>query len=176
MRGSTLKMQESVGDGRKQELTEGKSKTLSRWGAWLVVGGFALSGAGCVTGTEEGQLMTFAGEWCTLRGLGAESLPRAGVPYVALVAFQEGGGILGSGSISRPGDDEIVAMRYTGTIQGNTATIQATELEPGEELSVQFSMEMQLDGVRDMVGTMQGDPDFNGPLHLVRLGPRCFVE
>jgi len=142
----------------------------------LFAGSLLFALGGCVTGTEEGQLMTFAGEWCTLRGLGSGSMPLNNIPYVGMVAFQQGPGVVGSGSVSRPGDEEIIPMRYRGTVQGTTATIQATELEPGDVQGPQFVMELTLDGIRDLVGTMQGDPDFTGPIHLVRLGPRCFSQ
>jgi hypothetical protein len=172
----TPEMQECVGSkdrrpGRGYARGPEPTKRLT-----LLAGALLFALVSCVTGTEEGQLMTFAGEWCTLQGLGSGSMPLNNIPYVGMVAFQEGSGVLGSGSVSRPRDEEIIPMRYAGTIQGMTATIQATVLEPGAAQGPQFVMELTLDGVRDLVGTMRGDPDFTGPLHLVRLGPRCFSQ
>jgi hypothetical protein len=176
MHSDTPQMQEGVGTEGVRSRGERRPPVRSRRYLWALAAPVILGLGGCVTGTEEGQLMTFAGEWCTLRGLGTASLPLNGIPYVGMVAFQEGLGVLGSGSVSRPGDDEIIPMRYTGTVEGNRAVIQARELDPGEVQGPQFVMELALDGVRDLIGTMHGDPDFSGPIHLVRLGPRCFTQ
>lgn len=140
----------------------------------LVVG---LATAGCGFTTTEGELDTFAGEWCTLRGLGSDNLPVPGVAYVGVTLVVDGNQVVGVGSTSRPGAEAVQPARFAGTITGGQATIGVTDLEAEPEVpGPQFTMVMRLVGVRDMEGTMAGDPDFVGSLKLVRLGPRCFPD
>lgn len=148
---------------------------------FIRTGGFALAAAvaaaGCVSNTS-GELETFAGEWCTLRGLGSNNYPAPGVPYVGMTLFEASGlEVVGTGSTSRPGSDSIFASRFFGTIIGEVAEITVTDLdELSENPGPQFVMSLTGDGPRDLIGTMAGDEDFVGPIHLVRLGPRCFLE
>lgn len=139
--------------------------------------GVVLAASGCISNTS-GELDTFAGEWCTLRGLGADALPVPGVAYVGMTLFEQTGmEVTGSGSTSRPASDTLFPARYFGVISGGVAEITVTDLdELTENPGPQFVMALRGDGARDLVGTMSGDPDFNGPIHLVRLGPRCFLE
>lgn len=131
---------------------------------------------GCISSTE-GQLSTFAGEWCALRGLGSDNLPVPGVPYVGATMVVQGSRVLGTGSTSRPGSDTIYPARFRGDITADEAVIEVSDLEDQPAVpGPQFTMTMTLVGSRDMVGTMAGDPDFDGPITLVRLGPRCFLE
>lgn len=138
--------------------------------------GLALSTAGC-SSTTEGVLDTFAGEWCTFRGLASSGFPVPGVAYVGMVVIEDGSRVVGSGSTSRPGDETIYSSRFAGDIIGGRATLSVTDLEDEVELpGPRFIMELRGDGPRDLVGTMSGDPDFTGEIRLVRLGPRCFIE
>jgi hypothetical protein len=57
------------------------------------------------------------------------------------------------------------------------ALIEVTDLDeltdaPGPT----FALDLATEGPRDLIGTMSGDPDFTGPINLVRLGPRCFAD
>jgi hypothetical protein len=135
-----------------------------------------VTASGCISSTE-GQLSTFAGEWCTLRGLGSDDLPVPGVAYVGATMVVQGARVLGTGSTSRPGSDTIYPARFRGDITADQAVIEVSDLEDQPEVpGPQFTMVMNLVGSRDMVGTMAGDPDFVGAITLVRLGPRCFLE
>jgi hypothetical protein len=133
--------------------------------------------AGCGFTTTEGELDTFAGEWCTLRGLGSDNLPSPDVAYVGATLIVDGNQVVGVGSTSRPGSDVVYPARYRGTVTGGQAVIEVGDLEAEPDVpGPQFTMVMRVVGTRDMEGTMAGDPDFVGSLQLVRLGPRCFVE
>jgi len=141
-----------------------------------LVGLALLAAAGCNSPTE-GVLDTFSGEWCTLRGLGTSSFPLDGIAYVGMTLVEDNSRVLGTGSTSRPGSDSIFASRFVGDIIAGEAVISVTDLDDQAELEgPQFTLRLTGDGPRDMVGTMSGDPDFTGPIALVRLGPRCFVE
>lgn len=134
--------------------------------------------AACDTATS-GELDTFAGEWCTLRGLGTDDFPLPGVAYVAMTLFvQADGRLLGTGSTSPPDTETIFPARYRGDILSDgDGLIQVSDLEEEtEDPGPVFSMQLTREGVRDLVGTVTGDPAFAGPIHLVRLGPRCFAE
>lgn len=136
----------------------------------------AASATAC-SSTTEGVLDTFAGEWCTLRGLGSDGFPRSGVAYVGMTLLEEGNRVLGSGSTSRPGDSTIYPARFRGDLAGGLATITVSDLEDGTPApGPLFSMQLRIEGSRDLVGSMSGDADFTGAITLVRLGPRCFVE
>jgi len=142
----------------------------------LPVLGLCLVAAGCLS-TTEGELDTFAGEWCTLRGLGSDNLPLPGVAYVGATLVVDGTRVLGTGSTSRPGSDTIFPGRFLGDVAGGEAVIEVTDLlDQPDAPGPRFTMVMRGTGPRDMEGTMAGDPDFVGPLTLVRLGPRCFAE
>ena len=136
----------------------------------------AVAATSCSTATE-GELDTFAGEWCLLRGLGSDGLPRPDIGYIGATLIVEGARVLGSGSTSRPGDPTIFASRFSGDIASGAATITVQDLEDDAETpGPQFVMQLRTEGPRDLVGTMAGDDDFSGSVNLVRLGPRCFVE
>jgi hypothetical protein len=141
----------------------------------FVLGG-ALLLASCVSGTTDLGLESFQGEWCTLEGLASSNDPAPGVSFVGMVLFEEAGQVFGTGSVSRPGDDEIIPSRYSGTVSGRSATILRSDLESAEEPGPVFTLTLTREGERDLVGTMSGDPSFEGPAHLVRLGPRCFAQ
>ena len=151
------------------------SSRMVRTGGLIL--GTALALSGCISNTS-GELDTFAGDWCTLRALGSDGLPVPGVAYVGMTLFEQTGlEVVGSGSTSRPDSDTIFASRFFGTISGDVAEITVTDLdELTETPGPQFAMSLRGDGPRDLVGTMAGDEDFTGPIHLVRLGPRCFLE
>lgn len=139
--------------------------------------GAALLTTACGITSTEGELLTYAGEWCTLRGLSDGGFPAPGVSYVGMVVITESSRILGTGSTSRPDDETIHPARYRGDIVGERAVITVEDLEDDTETpGPRFTLELRIEGSRDLVGTMSGDPDFTGPIHLVRLGPRCFVE
>jgi hypothetical protein len=138
--------------------------------------GAALLLASCVSGTTDLGLETFQGEWCTLRGLASSNEPAPGVSFVGMVLFEEAGQVFGTGSISRPGDDEIIPSRYSGSVSGRTATILRSDLDEVEEPGPVFTLTLTREGERDLIGTMTGDPSFEGSAHLVRLGPRCFAD
>jgi hypothetical protein len=122
-------------------------------------------------------LDTFGGEWCTLRGLGSDNLPVPGVAYVGGTFLEDGTRVVGTGSTSRPGSDAIFPARFRGDITGGQAVIEVSDIEDEPDVpGPRFTMVMRVTGVRDMEGTMAGDPDFVGPIQMVRLGPRCFAE
>ncbi len=132
--------------------------------------------AGC-SFTTEGQLQTYAGEWCTLRGLGSSGLPRTSDRYVGLRLFDEGGVLAGTGSTKRPGSDVIHQSRFSGGKEEGQAVLEVTDLDPeAEEKGPVFTLVVHLVGERDMEGTITGDAGMAGPITLVRLGPRCFYE
>jgi hypothetical protein len=132
--------------------------------------------AGC-SFTTEGQLQTYAGEWCTLRGLGSNGLPRTSDRYVGLTLFDEGGVLGGTGSTKRPGSDVIHQSRFLGGKEGEQAVLDVTDLDPeAEEKGPVFTLVVHLVGERDMEGTITGEPGMAGPITLVRLGPRCFYQ
>jgi hypothetical protein len=142
----------------------------------LVLAATLITLSGCVSSTE-GVLDTFAGEWCTLRGLGTNSMPVPGIAYVGMTLLEEGGVVYGSGSTSRPGSDVIYPARFRGDVTGGQAVITVSDLADAPTVpGPHFVLQLRGDGPRDMVGTMSGDPDFTGPITLVRLGPRCFKE
>jgi len=133
--------------------------------------------AGCSWLTTEGELQTYAGEWCTLRGLGASGLPRTSDRYVGLRLFDEGGTLNGTGSTKRPGSDVIHLSRFRGSREVGQAVLEVTDLDPeAEDKGPVFTLVVRLVGERDMEGTISGDPGMAGPITLVRLGPRCFYE
>lgn len=156
-----------------QNATRERSSYVAR----LVVG--LLSGTllvGCSGDVTDPSLTSVVGEWCTLRGLGANNLPAPGVSFMGVVLLQEGMALFGTGSVSRPDDDEIIPSRYSGSLSAGTVMLDRTDLEAGRPApGPVFTLSLQLDG-RDLVGTASGDPDFTGPVHLVRLGPRCFID
>lgn len=129
------------------------------------------------TSNTSGELSTFAGEWCTLRGLGDDNLPVPGVAYVAMVSVEQGTRVLGTGSSSPPDSDSIYAARFRGDIVNGRALIEVSDLDDlTESPGPTFMLDLEIDGPRDLVGTMSGDSGFNGAVNLVRLGPRCFEE
>jgi hypothetical protein len=133
-----------------------------------------LSGCSFTTG---GELQTYAGEWCTLRGLGSSGLPRTSDRYVGLTLFNEGGVLTGYGSTKLPGSDILFQSRFRGSIVGDHAVLNVTDLDPlAEAKGPVFTLELRLDGARDLQGTITGDMGMTGALTLVRLGPRCFYE
>jgi hypothetical protein len=153
------------------------SRAPSRVGAGLVALAGTLVLASCVSGVTDNQLDTVAGEWCTLRGLASSNAPVTGIPFVGMVIFSESGQVFGQGSVSRPDDEAVIPSRYEGTVTGRSTEILRTDLQEEEEPGPVFTLSLTLDeGGRDLVGTMSGDPEFEGAIHLVRLGPRCFAD
>lgn len=132
--------------------------------------------AGCSFSTE-GQLQTYAGEWCTLRGLGSKGLPRTSARYVGLTLFDDGDALVGTGSTKRPDSDVIHASRFAGSKQEGQAVLEVTDLDPeAADKGPVFTLVVHLVGERDMEGTITGEPGMAGPITLVRLGPRCFYQ
>ena len=155
----------------------GAGRSLSVRRAGLLLGtGLALAACGSPT---QGELDTFAGEWCTLRGLGNDNLPVPGIPYVGMTMIEQADGrLLGTGSTSPPDTDSIFPASYRGDVQpSGRGLVEVGDLDAATEApGPQFTMDLAKDGVRDLVGTLSGDRGFVGTIHLVRLGPRCFVE
>lgn len=132
--------------------------------------------AGCSL-TTGGEVESFAGEWCTLRGLGSSGLPRTSDRYVGLQLFDDGGVLTGTGSTKRPGSDVLYRSRFRGSIEGGLAVLQVGDLDPEVESSgPAFTLVLRVLGVRDLEGTVSGEPGMDGAITLVRLGPRCFYE
>ena len=143
----------------------------------LLLASLALASLPGCSFTTEGELQTYAGEWCTLLGLGSAGFPRTSDRYVGLRLFDEGGVLNGSGSTKLPGSDVIFQSRFRGSIVGDHAVLSVTDLDPlAEAKGPVFTLELRLDGVRDMQGIISGHPGMAGPITLVRLGPRCFYE
>ena len=132
--------------------------------------------AGCSL-TTEGELQTYAGEWCTLRGLGSSGLPRTADRYVGMTLFTDRDGLTGYGATKWPGSDILYQSRYTGTVVGDHAVVEVGDLDPQAEVKGPvFTLELRIAGVRDLEGTITGDGTMAGAITLVRLGPRCFYE
>jgi len=132
--------------------------------------------AGCSLSTE-GELRTFAGEWCTLHGLSSASQPITADRYVSMVLIEEGGLLLGSGSTKRKQSDVIFPTRFRGSSTGDRAVVEASDLDPeAEAKGPAVTLELRLSGSRDLEGTVSGDAGLDGPITLVRLGPRCFSQ
>ena len=93
----------------------------------VLVGLVAVGATSCSSATE-GELDTFAGEWCLIRGLGTDGLPRADISYIGATLIVEGSRVLGSGSTSRPGDPTIFASRFSCDIVSGTASITVADL------------------------------------------------
>lgn len=133
-----------------------------------------LLGAACVSATE-GEISGVAGEWCMLRGLESSGFPAAASAYVGMVLLQEGSQVFGAGSSKRAGEEAVWETRYSGDFDGEILTLSASDLT--DTLTVpgpSFSLTLRPEGVRDLIGTTAGD--ISGPITMVRLGPRCFVE
>lgn len=131
-----------------------------------------LAGTACVSATE-GQLSGVAGEWCTLRGLASSGFPPVSKAYAGMILLQEGGQLFGTGSSKRAGEETLWETRFSGDLTGDVVTLVGADLT--DTLSVPgpaFTLRLRVDGVRDLVGTASGD--LEGPITLVRLGPRCF--
>jgi len=143
----------------------------------LLAGSLALAAtAGCSLSTE-GELSTFAGEWCTLHGLASSGYPATADRYVSMVLVEEGATVLGSGSSKRRKADVVYPARYKGARTGDQAVITASDLDPLTETEGPvFTLTLRLKGPRDLEGTISGDAGLDGPITLVRLGPRCFFE
>lgn len=128
--------------------------------------------------TSSGELDTYAGEWCTLGGIGSDDLPVPGIPYIsATLLVETNNRIVGSGATSRPTSDTLFPARFAGDILSDRAILLVTDLDPDtEEQGPVFTLEIMRDGDRDLQGTMYGDVGFEGSIRLVRIGPRCFAE
>jgi hypothetical protein len=89
----------------------------------------------------------------------------------------DGGRLLGPGTTSRPSSDSIFPARFRGDIVNGRGIIEVSDFDEATETpGPTFSMDLGIEGPRDLVGTMEGDPDFTGSITLVRLGPRCFEQ
>ena len=143
----------------------------------LLLASLALASlSGCSLGTE-GELRTYAGEWCMLRGLGSSGFPRTADRYVSMTLFDEGGVLTGYGASKTPGSDTLFQSRYRGSIVGDHAALSVTDLDPlAEAKGPVFTLELRIVGDRDLEGTISGDAGMAGAITLVRLGPRCFYE
>jgi len=132
--------------------------------------------AGC-SFTTGGELQTYAGEWCTLRGLGSSGLPRTSDRYVGLRLFDERGVLTGTGSTKRPGSDVIYQSRFYGSIEGDRGVLEVTDLDPDAEVKgPAYTLILRIAGPRDLEGMISGEAGMAGAITLVRLGPRCFYE
>jgi hypothetical protein len=134
-----------------------------------------LAVSGCSSDLTNTTLETFSGEWCTFQALTSQDLPAPGKVWVGLAVVEQGGEIFGTGSIRAPNETEIIPSRYFGTVTGLTAVIDRTNIPDAEVAGPALTLTLTRDGDRDLRGTISGDAAFNGPIHLVRLGPRCFV-
>lgn len=143
----------------------------------LLLAALALaSSAGC-SFTTEGELHTYAGEWCTLRGLGSGGLPRTSDRYLGVMLFDEGGILTGTGSTKLPGSDVLFQSRFRGSIVGDYAVLNVSDLDEAAEVKGPvFTLQLRIVGDRDLEGTISGLPAMAGPITLVRLGPRCFYQ
>jgi hypothetical protein len=141
----------------------------------LALAAAALPGCSLTTG---GELSTYAGEWCLLRGLGSGGLPRTADAHIGMTLVQEGSLVVGTGSTKWPGSDVIHMSRFQGTVEGDKAVVQVSDLDPASvrEPGPLFVLELRIEGSRDLIGVASGDPGFAGTHNFVRLGPRCFFE
>lgn len=128
--------------------------------------------------TTEGELSTYAGEWCLLQGLGSNGLPRTADPHIGMTLVQEGGLVVGTGSTKWPGSDVIHMSRFQGTVEGDKAVVQVSDLDPAtaQVPGPIFTLELRIEGSRDLRGVASGDPRLAGTYAFVRLGPRCFFQ
>lgn len=145
--------------------------------AAFLAGVFALGTlSGCSFDTA-GELSTYAGEWCLLRGLGSSGLPRTADAHIGMSLFQEGSVVTGTGSTKRPGSDEIFLSRFRGLVQGDRAVVEVSDLDAAtQNPGPVFTLELRIEGSRDLIGVATGDADFAGTYNFVRLGPRCFFQ
>lgn len=144
----------------------------------FLAGAVALAAvSGCSLSTE-GELSTYAGEWCILRGLGSGGLPRVADPHISMTLFQESSVVSGSGSTKWPGSDVLYMSRFQGTIEGDKAVLQVFDLDSDltEGPGPVFMLELRIEGTRDLAGVASGDAAFAGTYSFVRLGPRCFFQ
>ena len=143
----------------------------------FLAGAVTLAALGGCSFTTEGELNTFSGEWCMLRGLGSSGLPRTADKHITMTLIQDGSLVLGNGSTKWPGSDDLHMSRFQGTIEGDRAVLTVSDLDPLVELpGPSFMIELRIVGSRDLEGTVSGDPGFAGSYQFVRLGPRCFFE
>ncbi len=143
----------------------------------LLLASLALASLTGCSFTTSGELESYAGEWCTLRGLGSSGLPRTSDRYVGLRLFEEGGVLNGTGSTKRPGSDVIFQSRFYGAIDGDRGVLEVTDLDPAAEVKgPSFTLVLRIAGPRDLQGTISGEAGMSGAITLVRLGPRCFYE
>ncbi|NJD20395.1 MAG: hypothetical protein FIA95_14085 [Gemmatimonadetes bacterium] len=127
--------------------------------------------------TTSGELQSYAGEWCTLRGVGSSGLPRTADRYVGLRLFDEGGVLTGTGTTKRPGSDVLHQSRFLGSKEEERAVLEVTDLDPeATDKGPVFTLVLRVAGDRDLEGTISGEAGMSGPITLVRLGPRCFYQ
>jgi hypothetical protein len=135
----------------------------------------ALGLGACVSSTDNEDGFRFAGDWCTLRTLSAAGTPVLSAAHMGGLFVQEGNRVLGSGAVKRPGESTLWPSRYVADVVGNTLLMEVTPLD-GDPAAPRFALDLALEGTNDLVGTVTGDAGFAGPIRLVRLGPRCFVQ
>lgn len=143
----------------------------------LLLASLALASLSGCSLTTEGELRTYAGEWCTLRGLGSSGFPRTADRYVGMTLIDEAGVLTGYGSSKTPGSDTLFQSRFRGNIVGDQAVLSVTDLDPlAEAKGPVYTLALRIVGDRDLEGAISGDPAMAGAITLVRLGPRCFYE
>lgn len=131
--------------------------------------------AACSDAPTDTTLETFAGEWCTFQALTSQDVPIANKVWIGLTLIEQAGQVFGTGTISAPNDDAIIPSRFAGTVTGLTALIDRSDIPQAELAGPPLTLNLTREGNRDLRGTVSGDPAFNGSIHLVRLGPRCFT-
>lgn len=141
-----------------------------------VLAGVAVASlSGCISSLTDSEVRDLGGEWCTFRSLGSDGLPLPSVSFVGMTLIREGSTVLGSGTTKRAADTVIWYSRYRGDVTGDQVVMQVSDLDAGlEEPGPAFTMDLQLEGNGDLLGTASGDTGFNGPIRLVRLSARCF--
>lgn len=150
-------------------------RSVSRRSVVSVLPLLFLAVMGCSSPSNSGDGFRFAGDWCTLRTLASDGLPVEAAAHIGGVWIQQGQRIVGSGSVKRAGETQLWPSRYTADIVGNTLLLEIEPLEQNVD-APRFAIDLVQEGRNDLVGTASGDPGFNGPITLVPLGPRCFVE
>ena len=149
----------------------------ARLGGWTTLVALALvvvPSCGSLTSSDEPT--GFSGEWCTYRSIGSDGLPLPAIPFVGMTLLREGDRVLGTGTTKRAGDTIIWPSRYRGDIEGIHLVVEVSDLPGGgqEEVGPHFTLELQAEGSRDLVGTAFGDEGFDGPIRMVRVSARCF--
>jgi hypothetical protein len=144
------------------------------WTPFLLL--VVLVSTACSSVTDELGESGLAGDWCTLRALGAGGLPVEEAAWVGGQLGHSGSQVSGTGQVKRADDDQLWPSRFRGDIIGERLLMEVTPLGEAQEDAPVLELDLEIRGRNDLVGTVTGDPGLLGDITLVRLGPRCFAD